>query len=106
MASGRLGSVDISATTDTIVYTVPTSTYTVCSISICNRNTSPVTIRLALATTGTPTNADYIEYETTVVANGVFERTGLVMDAGLNIVAYSDTANVSINVYGIETNIA
>tara|TARA_B110000503_G_C7134883_1_gene408386 strand:+ start:84 stop:404 length:321 start_codon:yes stop_codon:yes gene_type:complete len=106
MASGRLAVAAIPATTNTTVYTVPVATYTVCSVSITNRNTSPVTIRLAMASTGTPGLEEWIEYDTTIIANGVFERTGLVMQAGLNVVVYSSVANVGTSVYGIETSTA
>jgi hypothetical protein len=78
----------------------------VCSVSITNRNPSPATIRLALASTGTPDLHEHIEFGTTIIANGVFERTGLVMQAGLNLIVYSDIANVCSSVYGIETSTA
>ena len=103
MSTGRLGNYAISATTNTTVYTVPAGYYTVCNVSITNRNATSVRIRLAMATLGTPTASEWIEYDTTIVPNGVFERTGLVLQAGLNIVVYSDTANLGCTVYGIET---
>ena len=104
MATGRLGVAAIPATTLTTVYTVPTGNYTVLNVSITNRNTGSVKIRLAIAASGTPAAEEYIEYDTTVIGNGVFERTGLVLNAGLNIVVYSDTASVGCTVYGIETS--
>lgn len=104
MATGRLGVSAIPATTLTTVYTVPTGNYTVLNISITNRNTSSIKLRIAVAASGTPASEEYIEYDTTVIGNGVFERTGLVLNAGLNIVVYSDTANVGCTVYGIETS--
>lgn len=104
MATGRLGVSAIPATSNTTVYTVPTGYYTVCNVSITNRNTSSITVRLAMASTTSPSLQEWIEYDTTIVGKGVFERTGLVLDAGLNIVVYSDTANVGCTVYGIETS--
>lgn len=104
MATGRLGVSAIPATTLTTVYTVPTGYYTVLNVSITNRNTTPVRVRLAMASTSTPSAQEYIEYDVTIIGNGVFERTGLVVNAGLNIVVYSDTANVGCTVYGIETS--
>ena len=106
MATGRLGVSAIPATTLTTVYTVPSGYYSVFSISITNRNTVPVTIRVALSTSETPNNEDYIEYDTSLIAKGVFERTGLVAQAGLNIVVYSSAASVGATVYGIETSTA
>jgi hypothetical protein len=106
MASGRLGVQAIPATTNTTVYTVPTGIYSVFTVSITNRNSSAVRVRLALAATGTPNAQDWLEYDVAIVANGVLERTGLVAQAGLNVVVYSDTANVGCTVYGIETSTA
>lgn len=104
MATGRLGVSAIPATTNTTVYTVPVGYYTVCNVSITNRNATSVKVRVAMATTSSPNAQDWIEYDTVIIPNGVFERTGLVMQAGLNIVVYSDTANVGCSVYGIETS--
>ena len=95
MASGRLGAVDLAATTNTTVYTVPGSKTAAFSVNICNRNASSITIRLALSATGTPGVTEWIEYDTVLVANGVLERTGLMLDTGKLVVAYSSTANVS-----------
>lgn len=106
MATGRLGTAALTATTLTTVYTVPTGNYTVCSISCTNRHTSSAKIRVAMSTSDTPNPEDYIEYETSIIGYGVFERTGLVLQAGLKLVVYADTANISVNVYGIETSTA
>ena len=38
MATGRLGIQDLAATTYTDLYTVPADTFTVASISLCNRS--------------------------------------------------------------------
>lgn len=103
MATGRLGVFAIPATTNTTVYTVPSGYYTIANLSITNRNANAITIRVALATTGTPSLEEWIEYDTIITPNGVFERTGLVLQAGLNIVVYSSAASVGCTVYGIET---
>jgi len=103
MAAGRLGTPqDLAATTNTTLYTNAT-TYAVASVTLCNRNSTAVSIRLALSATATPGNAEYIEYGTTIPANGVLERTGLVVGATQNLVAYASATGVSAAVYGIET---
>jgi len=107
MATGRLQVSAIPANTagaGTSAYTCPTGYYTVCNVSLTNRNTSSVKIRVGISSGTTPASQEYIEYDTTIIGNGVFERTGLVINAGLQIIVYSDTANVGCTVYGIETS--
>ena len=103
MATGILGTANLAATTDTTVYTVPATTFTVVTVSICNRSASTVTVRLAAAISDTPANGEYLEFGTQVLANGVLERSGIVLDTGKRIVAYSSATDVSVVVYGIET---
>lgn len=102
MASGILGQSAPSATTNTTVYTVPSAKTATFSVSICNRGTTLSNVRMAISATGTPANAEYIEYDTEVPANSVFERTGLVAQATKNLVVYADSANLSVSVYGYE----
>ena len=105
MATGRLSGVDITTTAATSVYTCPATTFSVVSVSICNRSATAVTVRLALTTTGsTPATTDYLEYDASLSANGVLERTGIVMTAANQLVVTSGTGNVlSVVVVGIET---
>ena len=103
MASGRLGAADLSATTNTTVYTCPASTYAVVAVNVCNRDSTGMTIRLAVADADSPNAAEYIEYDTSVFGNNVLERTGIVLSASQRIVAYSSAANASVVVVGIET---
>ena len=108
MANGILGSADLSATTYTGIYLVPVDTFSVVTVNIVNKNSSSITVRLAVAKTdptGTtlPAADDYLEYDTEILPNGVLERTGIVIDASRQVYAYSSSANTAVMVYGIET---
>lgn len=105
MASGVLGQVSLASTTNTLVYTVPTSTLAYVNVNVSNRNASDIAVRVALAATASPTNGEYIEYESFIAPNGVLERTGLVLEAGRKVIAYSNSTNVSVNVYGVEQSV-
>jgi hypothetical protein len=113
MAAGRLGTpANLTAATNTTLYTNAT-TYAVCTVNILNRNTTALTIRLGLTSTGTsggftggggtPGLAEWLEFDTVIPANGVLERTGLVVGATQNLVAYASATGVTAMVYGIET---
>jgi hypothetical protein len=104
MATGRLGVTALPTTTNTTVYTVPTGYYSVFNVSITNRNTTAVTVRMALATSSSPNDQDWIEFDTVIAPKGVFERTGLVAQAGINVVVWSSADAVGATVYGIETS--
>ena len=106
MATGRLGASDISATTNTTVYTCPADIYAVIAVNICNRGASTAAIRIAVADTDTPSAAEYIEYDADIFASNVLERTGIVLSQGQRIVVYSSQADVSAVVVGLETSAA
>jgi len=109
MATGRLGVANITTTSDNTVYTVPATTFAVVSINIVNRSSSAAAqIRIAIASSATPGPAEYIEYDSALVTNGVLERTGIVMKTGELIVVQTPTAtpSLSVVVYGIETSTA
>jgi hypothetical protein len=103
MATGRLGVADLSAATNTTLYTVPANTFSVITVNIVNRGASAATIRVAVAASATPADSEFIEYDVSIAAKGVLERTGIVMDAGKLLVVRSNAASVSAVTYGIET---
>jgi len=104
MATGRLGAADLSSATNTSLYTCPSDTFAVISVSLCNRANQACNIRMAVANAATPTNAEWIEFDTELLGKGVLERTGIVMDAGKILVVYSNQANISAVAFGLETS--
>lgn len=102
MASGNLGSADLTATTDTLLYTVPASSLATLNIRVANRNSTTVAIRVAIGTGASPAVKDYIDYDLLVAANGVLEDSGIVCSAGEKVWAYSSMAGVSVRVHGFE----
>jgi hypothetical protein len=103
MASGRLGAEDLAAATNTTLYTVPADTFTIASVSFCNRGNQTIAVRLAVADLATPSNSEYIEYETEIPPKGVLERTGIALGATQKLVVRSSAANCSAVGFGVET---
>lgn len=103
MASGRLGALNLSATTNTQIYAGPATSYVgTVTVSLCNRNATPVRVRLAVATTSSPSTAEWLWYDKLIPGYEAVERTGLVVDNGKQIVVYTDTANVTAVAMGFE----
>ena len=106
MATGKLGANDLSATTNTTVYTCPADTYAVVAINICNRGSNATAVRIAVADGDSPGAAEYIEYDVGVPPKGVIERTGVVVGADQRIVVRSSAVDVNAIAYGIVTSTA
>ena len=109
MATGRLGIADLASATYTNLYTCPANTFAVANVSLCNRNSTAVTVRLALTTTSAsgntaPADLAFLEFGVTIPGNSVLERTGIVVDAAKFLTVWASTTGVSAVAYGIETS--
>lgn len=102
MAVGRLGATDLSAGTETTLFTVTALKTAAFSVNFCNRGTVDALISLALSAAAPAISSEWIEYETRLEPNQVLERTGLVLDAGFVCRVKSSVANVSAVAYGYE----
>ena len=102
MASGVYGKVDVSsASTWTEVVAASAGTKVV-TLNVANRQAAATTVRVALRdAAGNVTNADCIEYDVSLPANGVLERTGIVLDSSNGLHVYA-SAGVSAVAYGID----
>ena len=104
MANGRMGAIKPSATTNTALYSAPASTIATVTVSVCNQGASTDNIRIAVCSgaIGTLADTDYIEYESSVPAGSVLERTGIVIYNGQSIIVRSTTGTTSFVAYGLE----
>lgn len=100
MASGKLGSADLVAATDTLLFTAGVTPQTF-NVRFANRNTAAVKVRVAIGTGANPAATDYVDYDVTVPANGILEDTGLVCSSGEKVWVRSDAANVSVRAHGM-----
>lgn len=105
MASGIFGKVDLSsATTWTEIVAAPGSGVKVATLNVANRTASPVTVRVAVRdAAGNVTNADCIEYDVSLPANGVLERTGIVLDSSNGLHVYASATGVTAIAYGMDS---
>lgn len=103
MPSGRLGIANLSATTNTTVYTVPASVFSVVNVNLCNRTSASITVRIAVSATASPADTEWIEYGAIIPANGVLERTGIVMSTTNQLVVWASATGISVVIGGIET---
>lgn len=99
MASGLLGKAALAANTDTALYPVPASTVATVNVNMVNTTSAAITIRLSIGA-ASPATEDFIEYDTSIPANGVLERSGLVMSAAEVLVARAAAVGVSVRAYG------
>jgi hypothetical protein len=99
-----LGQVAPLATTDTILYTVPSATQAVCStLSVCNRG-SLATFRVQIKIAGAASdNKQFVAYDATVAANDTLLLTfGATLGATDVVVVYASTGDMSFQLFGSE----
>lgn len=103
--TGVFGQSALAATTNTTIYTVG-STSSIVTISVINRDSvAAATVRLAVGTisnTSSPANSNFIEYDTMLPPNQIIERSGIALSNGQAVVAYANSASITVSVYGIE----
>lgn len=103
MAAGILGEADLLANTPTKLYTVPPGKVATITVSFCNRSTSTIKATLRTPLTVGALNT-YYEFETPVLPGGgmALERSGIVLEAGRNVMVQTDKALVTAIVHGFE----
>jgi len=100
-----LGQSNPTANTNTTLYTVPSSTSTVCStIVICNQAASAATFRIAVRPAGATLAAQhYISYDSNLNANDSITMTiGITLATTDVITVRASTTTVSFSLFGSE----
>jgi hypothetical protein len=101
-----LGQSNPAASTETALYTVPSSTSSVVSsIAVCNQAATSATFRIAVRPAADSTTAakHYLVYGTTVAANDTVVLTiGVTLAASDKIMIIGSTATLSFTAYGSE----
>lgn len=104
----RFGALDLVANTDTVLMTGADGFNSTANIRFVNRNSSPVTVRLALVDAIAATaianlaDEDYLEFDVQIRANGVLENTGIPVPEDFSLVARANSNNVTVMAYGFE----
>jgi hypothetical protein len=95
-----------SATTETVIYTVPNSTSSVIStLTVCNQAATPATYRIAIRPAADETTAakHYIVYGATIDgSDSTMLTTGTTLAAGDKFIVYASSATMSFNLSGME----
>ena len=101
-----LGQLNPSATTETTLYTAPSSTSNVVStLTICNQTSSAATYRIAVRPSADSSTAakHWIIYGATVAASDTTALTlGITLATGDKLQVYASSANLSFSAFGSE----
>ena len=87
--------VQATASTEQVLYTVPSLTEVMCSIQVCNRSaTATALVSIGLLASGETATATsgFLEFNLAIAPSGVLERTGIVLSAGEKIAVTSNVA--------------
>lgn len=99
MALMRLAGLDCAATTEELLYEVPTDFHTLVTVSIACRSGTPA-VRLALTSGSTPANTDWLAYDFVLGVSTPLVRKGIAMGEGERLYVYSSATGVSAVAYG------
>ena len=102
-----LGQLNPAATTPTDLYTVPSVTVTTTSsLIVCNQSAAAKKFRVSVRDGGeTAANKQYLFYDKSVAANDSYAAVlGLTLNEGDVVTVYAEDANLSFNLFGVETS--
>jgi len=109
MSSGTLGNpVSLPSGANTTLYTVPIGKIATVNFNLVNTNPGSALVRVAISAAGAPSPSEYVEYDVYLQPAGdpsngnVLERSGFVVEAGKNIVCFSNVSGVIARAHGFE----
>lgn len=99
MAQGILGSADLPAAIDIMLFTVgATQTF---NVRFANRTGTPAKVRVCIGSGDVPALKDWVTPDVTCLGNGIVEDTGLVCSSGEKVWVRADAAGVSVRAHGL-----
>jgi len=104
MPSGRLAGVTPASGADTVLWTNPGALTVVTVSAVTRQRGETAEVRLALCTggIGTLSNADYLEFDSSLGFGSPLERSGIAVATGQSLVVRSSTGNCTFNAFGVE----
>ncbi len=103
MANGILGARDLYQNVPQAIYVNNNEQASNITVNVCNKNRSDIKVYVAISESPTtPTDAEWVEYDVTVYANGVLLRQGLMVPTGYYVVVKSSGTFTNAVVFGQE----
>lgn len=100
-----LGQSNPSATTETVLYTVPNSINTVASsLIVCNTGSTQASFRVSISINSVTTAIkNYIYYDLLIGGNDTFIATiGVTLSNNYDVRVYASSSNLAFSLYGSE----
>jgi hypothetical protein len=74
----------------------------VINLNVCNRGNETTLISVAISNSATaPTNAEWLEFESSLIAKGTLERTGMLVNPGQYLIVKSSKRAVNAMAWGV-----
>jgi hypothetical protein len=101
--SGRLGTVEAGNGSFVSLYSAPLSVaVTTANLLVANTNSSPVNFSAAIATSASPTTAQFIVHNFEIPANGILRESALVISAGEIVLVSANAPGVACRLHGYQ----
>lgn len=100
--TGILGGWELYKGVPQAVYVCDKTESSVVNINVCNRGNVAALISVAISSSSSLVNdAGWFEYESSLIAKGTLERTGIVVNPGQYLIVKSSQSNVNAVAWGV-----